>query len=293
MPTNVRHRRRHSASLALLATALCHALLAPPLRAEDFFDWTRQGVLPRDLSLDGSAAGATAPKGHRIQLFRIQPGFLTDPLGVMPDDTPQPETGTLPETAGPDWINVTAGTDNPYFDFRLPGDPGGVGYYKLWTQVQLFESLRTGCALGLQAVTPAGLESDGLANGPTVVSPAVSVYHALEDGTAFQGFIGKNLRANPGWSSQLHHSINYGMAVQRPVLPAGPDGGSNLYLFLGALGRYRYDGDNSASLTTWDLLPGMHLRLNENWWVTSGLILPVGPVRTENRLWQITCSFRF
>jgi hypothetical protein len=77
------------------------------------------------------------------------------------------------------------------------------------------------------------------------------------------------------------------------VLPAGPDGESNLYLFLGALGRYHYEGETSPSLATWDLLPGMHLRLNDNWWVTSGLIVPVGPARTDGPLWQITCSFRF
>src|SRR5207237_911039 len=152
--------------------------------------------------------GAARP--DRIRLFRISPGFLSDPVGLSdPDELP------AADDSGPDWLQMSMGPDNPFFDLRRPGDPGGVGYYKVHTQVRLLESTHTGCAVALQAVTPAGREFDGLEDGPTVVSPSVALFHAMDDGTAIQGFVGKHVNLNSNWTGQqLHQSVQYGMAVQ-------------------------------------------------------------------------------
>ena len=52
------------------------------------------------------------------------------------------EPGSLPPSAdsGPDWLSVAMGNDNPYFEFRQPGDPGGIGFYKWYSQVQVFDT---------------------------------------------------------------------------------------------------------------------------------------------------------
>src|SRR5207302_1631633 len=74
------------------------------------------------------------PRPHRIRLFRIEPGFLSDPVGLEPDDPNE-----VPPDDGPDWLQLAAGNDNPFFDFRRPGDPGGIGYFKVHGQVQLLD----------------------------------------------------------------------------------------------------------------------------------------------------------
>ena len=270
-------------------------LLSPaapaPLQAEEIIDWTPDSVLSRVLDPQSTgAASAFNAHNNRIQLFGITPGFLSDPVGLAdPSDSP-----AAAADQGPDWLQVTAGTDNPFFDLRNPGDPGGVGFYKLHTQVQLVDSPNTGCAVTVQAVTPAGREADGVEDGPTVVSPAVSLFHALDDGTAIQGFVGKNVNLNSRWSGQLNQSVRYGMAVQRPLLPAGPNGDANFYVFCEALGRYHYEAAaNPGPLSNLDVLPGVHYRLAPNWWMSGGYIVPVTTARPDTNHWQITCSFQF
>jgi hypothetical protein len=270
-------------------------LLSPgapaPLQAEEAIDWTHDPVLSR--ALDPQSNGAASilnARNHRIPLFGITPGFLSDPVGLAdPNEAP-----SAAEDPAPDWLQVTAGNDNPFFDLRNPGDPGGVGFYKVLTQMQLFDSPHTGCAIAVQTVTPAGREFDGVEDGPTVVSPALSLFHALDDGTAIQGFVGKNVNVNPRWTSQLHQSVHYGMAVQRPLLPVGPNGDGNFYIFLEALGRYHYEAvANPGPLSNWEVLPGVHWRLAPNWWMSGGLIVPVTTARPDTNHWQITCSFQF
>ena len=274
------------------------ALLLLPIfalsaRAEEVIDWSSDPILPRDLDAEASAA-ANAARANRIRLFRITPGFLADPLGLSDPDEPAPEDQTAPRDTGPDWLTVSMGPDNPFFDLRRPGDPGGVGYYKVNTQVQLFDSRNTGCAVSCQAVKPAGRDNDGLEDGPTVVSPSLSLFHELDDGTAIQGFVGKHVNLNSNWTGQLNQSVQYGMAVQRPILPTGTDGSGNVFVFVEALGRYRYDAAaGPGSPNVWEVLPGLHWQMAPNWWMSGGVVVPVNTPTTGVNQWQITCSFQF
>ncbi len=294
--------RRTAYPLTATGLALAAALSLPAVRAAggDLFDLNREPVLPKDLNLwTPSADGpAQAPRADRIRLFRIQPAFPSDPVGL--EDDPLPPDAPPAKDDGPNWLQLSVGNDNPFFDLRYAGDPGGIGYTRVNTQLQVVNSPSTGCTIGFQAVTPAGAQSGGIEDGPTFISPAFSVFQTLGDGTAFQGFVAKNLHvSNPAGlgdtfsrTSQFGRSLQYGMAVQRPVLPEV----NNLYLFVEALGRYRYDQTTAPTATpaTWDVVPGMHLKMSDSWWLSGGVILPVNRDRPlDARLWQITCSFQF
>ena len=299
---------RVGAPWPLVLGALCLTVSGPQLPAQELSlpplpaspDLNRDPVLPRSLNLDGPSS-TDANRSHRIRLFRFQPGFLSDPVGLDQDDPLAAADGKAPSSdPGVDWINVALGNDNPFFDFRQRGDPGGVGFYRVNTQVQLFDTRTTAFSLGLQAYTPAGLEFDGLPDryGPTVVSPALSLFHALGDGTALQGFVGKHLPVSNSATAPLQRAVQYGMALQRP-LGLTPDGPlNNLYFYVGALGQYQYRQERvvvSPSPVVWDVMPGLHWKVADNWWVTGGVMLPVGPARTDtlSGRWQVTCSLQF
>ena len=101
----------------------------PPPPATDL---QQPPIVPADL-LSGNAqppaSAPTANSANRIRLFRIQPGFLSDPVELDSDDkTPGGEPTPSAPDDGPDWINVAIGNDNPFFDFRRRTDPGGVAY---------------------------------------------------------------------------------------------------------------------------------------------------------------------
>src|SRR5437667_2792177 len=75
--------------LARLVGVLALVLAAEPARAQDFLDKlkdpTREPLLPRFTDLLGAAATTSAPAtapSPRIRLFRFQPGFLNDPVGL-------------------------------------------------------------------------------------------------------------------------------------------------------------------------------------------------------------------
>ena len=284
--------RTHHRRAAWIAPALSLLLLPPAaVRAEDVIDWGRDSILPWDTDAEAAAASANAARPNRIRLFGITPGFLSNPVGLSEPDEPATND---PADAGPDWLTVTMGPDNPFFDLRQPGDPGGVGYYRVHTQVQLFDSPNTGCAVSCQAVKPAGRDNDGLEDGPTVVSPAVSLFHALDDGTAIQGFVGKNVNLNSNWAGQLNQSVQYGMAVQHPILPTAPDGSGNLFVFVEALGRYHYDAvAGPGTANGLEVLPGLHWQMAPNWWMSGGVVLPVNTAPSSVNQWQFTCSFQF
>jgi hypothetical protein len=254
--------------------------------------------------LASPASAPPAPARSRVRLFRFAPGFISDPVGLQDQDDALPgtlsSTPPVPETPdnGPDWIQVALGADNPYFDFRRPGDPGGLGFHRLVTQVQLLDTTTTSCTLDLQAVTPAGIQSFGVQDGPTVVVPSLGVFHAVNDDTALHGFIGKNMLLQGSLPTMpVHRSVKCGMALQRTLLPTGPEAFRSLYVFMGALGEYQRPGQEtpgSPGTMNWEVMPGLHWRLTESWWMTGGLILPARMLRPDGALpWQFTCSFQF
>src|SRR5581483_4363963 len=161
-------------------------------------------------------ASSPASRIPRLRLFRITPGFLADPLGLHDDDNsglpgamnlPRADLISMDQDSGPEWFQFGLGSDVPFFDLRRPGDPGGFGYYRVNTQMALLDSPRTACSVGVQAVTPAGAQFRGLPDGPTVLIPALSVFHALSDRLAFQGFVSKNMPIYDAAAAPLQRNV--------------------------------------------------------------------------------------
>jgi hypothetical protein len=276
-------------------------LLPNSVRAQekaDFLDPQSRPLMLRDLNLWAATAESSpaAPRTPRIALPRMPLTFLGDPLGLDPDgDNPptDPDAPLAPadgSAGGP--VQLSMGEDNPFFDFRRPGAPGGVGYYKVHTQLQLFDTGTTGCTLSCQAVRPAGLESNGVSNGPSYVSPALTVFHDLGDGTAIHGFLGRDVRANATWRDGLTDNFRYGVAVQQPVPGVTTDPGKGLFVFVEAQG-YWSDRDQGA-LHSWELVPGLHYRMSDSWWLSGGVLVPVGPTRSgSSGQWHVSCSWQY
>jgi hypothetical protein len=258
----------------------------------------RGPLVPPDLVFSGGPTlpSSTQPLPERIRLFRIQPGFLSDPPGLDQDDKSSLD---VKDSDDPDFLTFTIGNDNPFFDYRLHGDPGGVGFTRVNTQVQLFDTARTACSLGLQAVTPGGAQFDGLPDrmGPTVLTPALSVYHALDNAIALQAYIGKHMPIQNSSTQAINRDFQYGMALQRPITTREDDLFRRVYVSVGALGQYQYKADAptpARAPVLWEVLPGLHYKVADNWWISTGIGLPVGPSRTDpGQHWQLTCSWQF
>jgi hypothetical protein len=275
----------------------------PPL-AEPKPDLDRAPIVPPDVRDSPNPLGASpsASQPNRIRLFRIQPGFLSDPVGLDSDDkVPADPRQPDPEIdSGPDWLTVAVGNDNPYFDFRRRNDPGGVGFTKVTSQVAIFDTNKTACSVGFQAVTPAGLQSDGLPDrmGTTVVTPALSIFHMLNDeATAVQVFVGKHMPLMNSGPQSINRDLQYGLALQRPVTTDVNDPFRCVYLSVGALGLMKLnDTTNTRQPVQWEVLPGLHYKAGENWWISGALVLPVGTqtnAASTLQQWQVTCSFQF
>jgi hypothetical protein len=236
------------------------------------------------------------PRDPRVRLFRMPSAFPTDPVGLDSDsDATTSDADPLSDRDSWDGrLRVAMGADNPFFDFRRPSDPGGVGYYKLHSQLLLFDTQKTGLSMGLQAVTPAGMEAEGLPDGPTILSPNFALFYEVGKGAAIQGFVGKNVRANSRWSEGLERDIQYGVALQSPLPGVETKNNRAVHFFLEALGRYRSEADpNLRNPANWELLPGLHWQMGENWWMSGGVLMPLAPARLDSHLWQITCSWQF
>jgi hypothetical protein len=258
----------------------------PPLVLHDINIWATEAESP-----------APAPRTPRIRLPRMPATTLGDPLGLIDDATsppPDPDGRIVPPVPEADGgpVLVSMGEDNPFLDFRRRRSPGGVGYYKVQTQLQLFDTGRTGCTLNCQAVRPAGLECNGLNEGPSFVSPALTVFHDLGDGTALHGYVGKDVRANATWRDGLTESFRYGVAFQQPVTGVTTDPSKGLFFFVEAQG-YLSDRDQ-GQLHTWELVPGLHYRMSDSWWLSGGVLVPVGPTRYGSTgQWHLSCSWQY
>jgi hypothetical protein len=260
-------------------------------------------LLPRALDYcAGAGSDSDRPLTNRpgsIRLFHMPTGFLSGPLGADLDADAVPpdagDAGMAPRSDGADVpLQAAMIADNPFFDFRRPGDVGGLGFYRIETQVQVLETERAGCTLGLQAITPAGLEVDGLADGPTVCRPNLAWFHEVGEGGALQGFVGKNFRLNSGWGEHLGAGFAYGMAVNHPLPWFDASPMPRIHVFVEALGRYRIDGEtNGRGAAAWELLPGLHWRVGDGCWLSGGVIVPLNAARPDVGLWQVTASWQF
>ncbi|MFO0879538.1 MAG: hypothetical protein U0840_19510 [Gemmataceae bacterium] len=248
--------------------------------------------LPFVALVPNADAASTSPSPiSRNGRFRLAPGFLPDVRWLDGDTPPAP---ALPEEE-PDWLSFSAGNDNPYFDLRKPGDPGGVGYARVHTHLALWENERTCLTLGIQAVTPLGLQADGLADrdGATVVSPALSLFHALEDGLALQAFVGKNLPLMNAAAQPVRRPLQYGFAVQQALSQEQGDPFNGLFLSVGALGQLDADHTQQRGLAL-DLLPSLQWNPADAWWFSAGYLVPVGGLRSDSiSSWHLTCSWQY
>jgi hypothetical protein len=242
----------------------------PRQESEEFW---RPPLLDRDLAscltLGAESMETPAPtpsRTPRILMFGMVPGFLSDPIGLNGNDDPvDPDAGSE-AGGGNSGMLLSVGKDNPYFDWRRPGDPGGVGYMRLHSQLQLVDLPATSVCFAIQGWTPAGAEGGGVISGPTTVTPGLGVFQDLGNGTALHGYVGQNFR--DGWNKD--GPLRYGMAVHCPLVPWADPEDCGIYLFMEAMGSYAYPGDRPGRAMSWDLMPGVHWRLSDNFWLSIG-----------------------
>ena len=255
-------------------------------------------VLPRDFSFRCDRHGCEALSGARspgVRLFSMPSAIPLSPLGLDSNEDCPDCSAAETEPADERRMQLGMAMDNPFYDFRRRGDPGGAGYYQLYSQVLLWDTSTTALSLGLQAFAPAGLEADGVSNGATHFRPNFAWLHDLGGGVVLQGFIGQSLRAASHWDNELGRSLRYGVALQSPCLGQSWDPNRGVHLFVEALGQYRYDGVTALRpARNWELLPGIQWRLNQNWSLFGGWRFPLADPGTENsHRVQINCIWQF
>src|SRR5262249_19601502 len=88
----------HGRLPVLLILSVC--LLAPcALRAESLEANSSLGLWDLDLARDALVAPVAAMptgRGQRVRLFRIAPGFLSDPIGLQDEDSGLPGVPSMP-----------------------------------------------------------------------------------------------------------------------------------------------------------------------------------------------------
>jgi hypothetical protein len=222
----------------------------------------------------------------RIRPFLVQPGYLIETPWLGADDPTPPESD-----AGPEWMTISFGNDNPYFAFRRQGDPGGVGFFRVASQVQLFDAANTSCAICVNAVAPSGTQFDGLPEnrGATVLMPALSLSHAVDDGTWLMMSVGTNLTLQSPTPQPYHRDWQYGFGMCRSLTTDGTSPLRNVYLSVEALGQQR-----DSLPVTWGLLPGLHWKPANNWTLSGAYAVPMASQpNTQQQQWQIICTVQY
>src|SRR5260370_33811928 len=125
------------------------AALAEPWRF--YLDYPT--LLRKEWALVDAPAISRTPK---LQMFRMPSGFLGTPLGLVSDDDPILDES--PARADDGSVQLAYGQHVPYLDMHRRGDPGGLGYYRIHSQMQVFDLGPTNVSLNLQALTPMGLQ---------------------------------------------------------------------------------------------------------------------------------------
>ena len=228
-------------------------------------------LVRKELSLAEPTPVSRTPK---LQFFRMPSGFMATPLGLYPDEDPPTEDGTT--KSGDDdfsFMQITYGTHIPYLDMYRKGDPGGFGFYKVHSQVQIFDLGATNVSAVFQAVTPMGLQNGGVGSGTTVLSPSLACFQDLGEGTAFHAYIGQQIASNANWRDQIHAGFRCGMAWQQPVPITAVSGDQGLYVFVQALGQYRTDNarPEGTKPASWEVIPGVQYRVNNACWMSLGI----------------------
>jgi hypothetical protein len=213
---------------------------------------------------------STPSQTPRLRMFGMPTGFLATPYGIVDDDDAVANDPTAAQLEKDDFrdLQIAFGSDNPYFDMMRPGSPGGIGYTRVYSQYQLFDSGKTSLCLNLQAYTPTGLQNGGVANGSTIFCPAISWFHDLGQGTALQGFVCQNIHPSPGWEENWSRRMYYGMAWQCPLFGQDKDPNQGVFFFVQAMGRFYYDDNTTRPAMT--ILPGFHWRVSDNCWLSVG-----------------------
>jgi hypothetical protein len=262
-------------SLAVLAGLVwtaqsCAQEVAPQLVADT---WEK---LPPSSGLATALCGGIDPltttlaSRARIPLYRMMPGFLSDPANFSAAD--DASSGFL----------VNFGDDNPFLDPRRPGDPGGVGYSRLFSQMQVMDTGSTSVCLGLKAWTPAGVENGGLGEGHTYLAPGLGVFQDLGSGSGLHGFVGQQFCADVHGTAR-QSAMACGMAVHCPVPGLTEPTTSGVYLYVQALGRYGYQNYAEGREMDLELVPGIHWRLSDNLWMSLDAA----------RKGMLTCSWQY
>jgi hypothetical protein len=208
------------------------------------------------------------------------PGFLGEPPGLAftddLDDDPSMATKT---DSNSDGFLLSFGDDNPYFDPRRPGDPGGVGFIHVHSQLQVVDSGSTSVCLGMRAWTPAGLENGGVQNGQTIIAPGIGLFQDLGAGSALQAFVDQSMHSggcHPG-------PVRCGMSFDCPLPVAAEPTNRGLFFFVQALGQYDYAGDRQGRAMNCQVVPGIHWKVNDVFWINFG----------ASRLSTLTCGWHF
>ena len=83
------------------------------------------------------------------------------------------------------------------------------------------------------------------------------------------------------------------MAVNRPLVD-GIGGQGRIYMFVEALGRYRYDTTSDPSQPVWEMVPGVHWKMSDSWWLSGGWVYPLSNTnRPDTNQWQVSCWLKF
>ncbi len=245
----------------------------------------------------GSVLLPPVPRPPPIHLFMMQSPFLDTPVGLDADDDGTDDS-SAPDPFDPDVdvmrrVQIALGNDNPFFDFQAPDNPGRVGYYRLHAQYQLVDHASTSVTLGMQAFTPAGLESEGLAHGPTVFRPNFAWWQDLGNGQGITGFVSKSVLPNNRLFDRLERGYRCGLAWASALTDDDAGTAGSVHFFMEALARYQPDTYNGQRPPTLQVLPGLHWQVNDRCWMSGAVALPIGPNQADEALWQITCWWKF
>src|SRR5260370_7861294 len=110
------------------------------------------------------------------------------------------------------------------------------------------------------------------------------MFEDLGNGAGLHTYVGQSIEAGSGWTDRINGNFQYGMAVHCPVPGTNSTSQQGLFLFLEALGRYRYDTTQpGARPALWEFVPAVQMRPTSNSWMN---VAPSPPT-------LLTCSWNY